>query len=131
MRRLKYWGPSFFWASLIFYLSNQPGSSLPSTGIFSIPGIDSVLHFIEYGILAFFMIYAFENDCRNIRLKKRFTLILIISFSYSLLDEIHQIPIQDRYFDIKDLINNLMGISFVLCMFYYFNFRKYLIENKK
>ncbi len=128
MKRIFLWIPFLLWAFLISYLSNQPGSSLPSTVFFSIQNIDKSFHFVEFAILTFFFIYAVENDLKNFSLQKRFGMVFLINSIYAFFDEIHQLIIPERFFDITDIISNISGIMFVLSICYGFGFRKFLVK---
>ena len=115
MRRIKLWIPSIIWAIFIFYLSNQPGSNLPKSGIFAVEGIDRIGHFLEFFIFALLAAYGIENDRKNLGLLKKIWFLILISSLYALSDEVHQIPISERFFDIIDLIVDISGVvTFVI-----------------
>lgn len=127
MGRIKYWLPSVLWAFAIFYLSSKSGGDFPSGGIFSIEGIDKPVHFILYGSLAFFISFGFEKDLIRIPIKKRVLYISVISFLYSVSDEVHQFFVPDRHFDINDIFHNLLGILFAISLLYGFNLKRFFI----
>ncbi len=68
-------------------------------------------HFFEFGILYFLLIMAFLSYGH---LKKWLEIIVvIISLTYGLVDEIHQIFVPFRSFSIFDLVKNAVGVFVV------------------
>jgi len=99
--------PIIIYMGIIFYFSSQPVISidvaLKEKGFF----IERwLLHIIEYAILSLLLYRAL------IKTKfKNYSLILAVSIStlYSLSDEIHQIFVIGRSFDVLDLIFDFTG----------------------
>jgi VanZ family protein len=74
-------------------------------------GIDKIEHFLAYTVLAFLLGLAFNfQSVFQINLKQRFLVSFILSVTYAILDEVHQIPIPGRYFDWWDLFSDFIGI---------------------
>jgi len=98
--------PFFFVYSIIFYLSSRTVSELPS----SIP--DVIPHFIEYFVLSFF----FMRIVRTAN-KKNILFLLIFLLLLAFLDEVHQLFVPTRFFSIKDVFMDLLGITFGIILY--------------
>jgi len=73
--------------------------------------LDYLIHFCEYGFLAFMSYLAFTGN--NFRVSAlRFILVTLCVILFALLDEYHQKFIPGRTFNPKDLISNISGIIF-------------------
>jgi VanZ family protein len=71
--------------------------------------LDYLIHFCEYGFLAFLAYLSFTGkDFRTNR--KRLIIITLALIFFSLADEYHQILIPGRTFNVKDILSNLGGI---------------------
>ena len=94
------------YCALIFYLSSLPGDSIPK-----LPVSDKVIHFFLYlglGLLTtyFFFSLQFFNS--------RFRIIMItlgLVTLYGLSDEIHQLFVVGRNFEVLDLFVDIIGAS--------------------
>ncbi|MGG1629485.1 VanZ family protein [Rossellomorea sp. NRS-1567] len=80
------------------------------------------LHLIEFGIL-YVLIVLFQLSFGNLNRRKEITAI-ILSFLYSVTDEIHQLFVPFRTFSVGDLIKNLIGILIMWWLFRYLHNRK-------
>jgi VanZ family protein len=98
----------YIWLITIFTLTSWPTLALPSHNIL---GLDKLAHFAVYLVLAFLML---KKDNSIIKKQHYFWAVLIPT-----LDELHQIPIPGRYFDISDIAADLLGFAviFVLIRF--------------
>jgi VanZ family protein len=98
------------YCALIFYLSSLPGNSLPN-----LPVSDKIIHFFLYlglGLLITYFFYSLKFF--NSRLK----IIMITSgfiALYGLSDEIHQLFVVGRDFDVLDLFVDIIG-GFAGCL---------------
>jgi hypothetical protein len=105
------------YCSLIFYLSHQ--SELPSTG-FSFPGMDKVAHGVMFGGLAATVAVGLRRS-NDVILPWRLSLIpFFFAAFYGLMDEIHQLFVIDRTFDVLDIVADVAGALLVqvfLCRF--------------
>jgi VanZ family protein len=97
---LKIYLPPVLIYGLISLASHLPGSRFPS----GIP--DFLPHFIEYGVLSFFFMRMFQGRARL----RIITAGLISLLLLAALDEFHQYFIPTRYFSLKDLFADLLGI---------------------
>ena len=122
---IRYWLPLLVYSVLIFYLSSLPLNGLKekeSKETFGIPD-DVFNHLLEYGFLAILSYRAFSNSKINILNKKAFLIAILFTISYGIIDEIHQLFVPTRLFEIKDIISNSIGTFIILF--------KNFIKNKK
>jgi polysaccharide biosynthesis protein VpsQ len=80
------------------------------------------IHLIEFGIL-YILIIVFLLSFGYISRRKELTAI-IISFLYSVTDEVHQLFVPFRSFSVGDLIKNLIGILLMWMLVRYLHQRK-------
>jgi polysaccharide biosynthesis protein VpsQ len=80
------------------------------------------LHLIEFGIL-YILIILFQLSFGYLSRLKELTAI-IISFLYSVTDEVHQLFVPFRSFSVGDLIKNLIGILLMWMLVRYLHKRK-------
>ena len=99
--------PSIIIAIIIFYFSSQsnplPPSEEPFSPVILFLDVNSILHVCEFGIFSFFVAFGFT---------KKFKTHYLIFFSiiYAISDEVHQHFIPNRYFDVYDVIVDIVGI---------------------
>lgn len=89
MEWLRYWGPVFAYAGVIFYLSSLPNpqDKLPSfIGLFS----DKALHAVEYAMLGGLFYRAFRWGTNDVVKPWAGFLAVLATSLYGLSDEIHQ-----------------------------------------
>lgn len=91
------------WAGVIFVGSSIPGSTLPAA-----PSVvPFVVHLVEYFILGMVVVstlYHF-HDAEHVRDT------LLIGMLYAFTDEVHQLFVVGRHFDVRDLLVDLLGIA--------------------
>jgi polysaccharide biosynthesis protein VpsQ len=80
------------------------------------------LHLIEFGIL-YILIILFQLAFGYLSRRKELTAI-ILSFLYSVTDEVHQLFVPFRSFSVGDLIKNLLGILLMWMLIRYLHKRK-------
>ncbi|OXS59071.1 VanZ like protein [Bacillus sp. V-88] len=80
------------------------------------------LHLIEFGIL-YVLIVLFQLSFGNINQRKEI-IAIILSFLYSVTDEIHQLFVPFRTSSIGDLVKNVIGILLMWMLVRYINKRK-------
>lgn len=98
------------WIIIILTVSSVP--SLPTIKIDSgksIIRLDYFIHFFEYGLLAF-MAYVYFTDLRFEMSQKKYAIVTAGLIFLSMADELHQILIPGRYFNVKDMLSNVLGI---------------------
>ena len=69
-----------------------------------------IYHLLEYFVLSFFLFRAFNGY----NVKNAFLLSILISTLYGVTDEIHQLFVPGRAFEIKDIFIDLLGSCFIL-----------------
>jgi VanZ family protein len=90
-------------------------SSIPSVPVLKIHTakaeirLDYLIHFCEYGFLAFMAFLTFAGNEFKISYKK-FIFITICLIAFAILDEFHQKLIPGRSFNVKDILSNIAGI---------------------
>lgn len=102
------------WIITIVLVSSVP--SVPTLKIHTAKAdirLDYLIHFCEYGILAFMAFLSFAGNEYKMSYKK-LILITLGLISFAILDEFHQKLIPGRAFNVKDIFSNLMGIFAVL-----------------
>ena len=100
-----YWVPTVLWMGIIFFLSTLPESITPGRDILS----DKVCHASEYFILAFLILFALQRTTQ-VRFSTSFWITLAWGAVYGLIDEIHQLYVPTRQFDVRDLAADVCGV---------------------
>jgi len=101
---IKLWFPVIFWCGLIFYFSSVPNLRTARNPQWD-EVIRSSLHLIFYAIL-FGLFFRAVNFTKK---KKNFCLPLALSFFYGFSDEVHQIFVLTRTFQLQDLVIDFLG----------------------
>jgi len=106
------------WIIIIFTLSSIPSlKPLRIETQKSFIRLDYLIHFCEYGSLAFLAYLSFAE--RNFRMNmKKYFLITAGLILFSLIDEFHQKLIPGRTFNVKDIYSNIAGLvaGLVFCV---------------
>jgi VanZ family protein len=113
------------WMVTILTVSSLP--SLPTPKLKLNAGkveirLDYIIHFCEYGALAFLVFLSFVNK-EFILLLRKYLFLTSMIILFALLDEFHQKLIPGRSFNPKDILSNISGVMAGL-IFCYFMFRK-------
>lgn len=95
----------------LFVLSHQSKLPIPTTGLFSLPGIDKVAHAILYAGLAMCFSLGLQRSNEVVRPWVQCFIPLIFAILYGLSDEIHQLFVPKRSFDWWDLCADGVGAS--------------------
>jgi VanZ family protein len=98
------------WALTIIIVSSIP--NIPTLKIHtakSVFRLDYMMHFCEYGVLAFMTFLSFARNEFTISYKK-FIVITVSLILFAILDELHQKLIPGRTYSIKDIASNMTGI---------------------
>lgn len=118
--KLRLWLPVILWAVIIFFFSANPDpyKYLPEAWRSLVPlrevsdsslaeWIGQVMHFVEYAVLAFLVARAVHKT--KPEYPKITLLVLILAMVYALSDEIHQLFVPGRAFQVVDLMIDLLG----------------------
>ena len=98
------------WIITIVLVSSVP--SIPTLKIHAAKTeirLDYLIHFFEYGVLAFMAFLSFAGKEFKMSYRK-FILITLCLIMFAILDEFHQKLIPGRSYNIKDIISNISGI---------------------
>ena len=111
------WAAFTVYCVIIFVGSSIPGDRIDIDG----PGIDKLIHTIEYSILSLLLFLSLRLST-TIKTNAVFWVSAIGSSLYGLSDEIHQLLVPFREFDVLDIICNTSGsIIGAYVMFRYLN----------
>jgi VanZ family protein len=98
------------WLTIIIILSSIP--NIPTLKIHTQRAdfrLDYIMHFGEYGVLAFMAFLAFAEDEFRIY-RKRFITITIGLLLFAVLDELHQKLVPGRICSIRDVASDVTGV---------------------
>lgn len=115
-----YYIPWFAVLFLIFAISSQPADTLPH---FENNVIDKIAHIVEYGILGFCTV-----RIGNLLLNRKsgntsnhymllFIGVFLFVAGFGLFDEIHQIFVEGRTFDLVDLMMDIIGVTLIIIVY--------------
>ncbi|MBD3193501.1 MAG: hypothetical protein GF317_00485 [Candidatus Lokiarchaeota archaeon] len=94
--------PAIAYGILIIILSSLSHSHPVDTSkIFDID-FNMILHIIEYALFSFLLFFSFNSKYQN-----RYLFIFLVLFAIS--DEIHQYFVLNRFFDLLDIILDIIG----------------------
>jgi VanZ family protein len=100
----------FAWAAVVIYsVLIFVGSSIPGDRIeLGIPGIDKLIHTVEYLILSILLFTSLKLG-KTIGTKAVFWITVAGSSLYGFSDEIHQLFVPLRQFDVLDIASDVSG----------------------
>ena len=98
------WAAFTIYSVVIFLGSSIPGDRIDIDG----PGIDKLIHAVEYLILSLLLFLSLRLSS-TIRMNAIFWISAIGSSLYGLSDEIHQLFVPLREFDVLDIVCNTSG----------------------
>jgi VanZ family protein len=100
----------FAWATVVSYCALIfIGSSIPGNRIaLGISGIDKLIHTIEYSILSV-LLFRSLTVSTTIQTESVFWIAVSVSSLYGLSDEVHQIFVPLRQFDVLDIASDASG----------------------
>lgn len=107
---LKKYPLTIIWGGIIFGLSVLPGSEVEKLNLFEIDWFDKLGHFGCYGILAVLLGFEIKKQFNKPPFRFIFSRIFWSVFFLGFLIELIQgIFLPSRYFDITDILSNIMG----------------------
>ena len=98
----------------IFYFSSIPGGG--SEGNI---WISRTYHFAIFFLFSFFFFVTIKGN-KEIK-TKHILIVIIISIVHGISDEVHQLFVPLRYFSIKDILTNTLGIFSSMIIYLYAN----------
>ena len=93
------------WASLIFYLSSQPGIDTPLL----FPGQDKLFHLIAYAVLGFFVMGSVRPSANGHHTRQQIWFVVLLVMFYGISDEIHQYFVPGRSSEVVDALADALG----------------------
>jgi len=113
MFRKKYaWIAPLSWALLIFYVSSR--STLPSLVEFK--SSDKFMHVLAYIPMGFLLMYAMRETPELFPSKQAF-LAALLGTLYGISDEIHQLYVPGRHFELLDIAADSAGVILGIIIF--------------
>jgi len=100
---------------LVYNISSRP-ISLPQVEVVPLIGIDKLLHFVEYGVMAFFVCRAMSVTTGSPLSKTTLFAAIVICAVYAALDEIHQSFVPARNCSVADFIADGVGAMAVVLL---------------
>jgi glycopeptide antibiotics resistance protein len=105
------------WTVIILFLSLTPGNEIPHFNWEIVP-FDVIVHLAVYAVLSHSMLVGFNKQRDFPYLRKKASIIVIaITTVLGLLLEVMQIAVEGRFFDVKDIIANTIGVLFGVLAF--------------
>lgn len=98
------WFVVLLYAGSVFAVSAVPGNSLPSFGV-----SDKLLHAAEFGVLAFLLCRALRVQIPTYSRHFIMSISILITISYGVTDEAHQLLVANRMTDLADLAADGFG----------------------
>ncbi|NNE29982.1 MAG: VanZ family protein [Saprospiraceae bacterium] len=119
---LKAFFPAIVWSLIILGLSTMPGVSLPQSWA-DLISFDKLAHLVVYALLSFLVLRALSKiEGLN---RKNLVKTLVFCGLYGILMESIQYGFfPDRYFEVLDIIANIIGSFIGAWMFYYLHRKK-------
>lgn len=116
MKNVLRWGPVIVWMGIIFYLSHQPATSLEKMLPYFnrlFPSMQSFNwgHFLAYFILGLCMLLALGSKFNHWKGK---IVVVIVCTLYGITDEVHQLYVEGRHFDVADIRNDAIGAALAM-----------------
>jgi hypothetical protein len=106
---LRAWWPALITAVGIFFASSMPASNIPGRWP---PGTDKVVHALVYGLLAGLVARAWWRRARGpVTALQLFLAAASVAVGYGLTDEVHQLFVPGRHFELADLAADAVGAS--------------------
>lgn len=111
MNKLLRFGPVIAWMVIIFYLSHQPATNLEKMLPYFhrlFPAMQSFNwgHFLAYFILGLCMLLALGSKFNHWKGKG---IVILLCTLYGITDEVHQLFVEGRHFDVGDIRNDAIG----------------------
>lgn len=101
----------------IFHFSSLSGVAGAGTGGGN--WIPRIYHFVIFFLFSFFLFVAIKGN-KKVKIN-HLLLVLIISVSHAILDEVHQMFVPFRYPSFSDILTNSLGIFFSVLIYLYVN----------
>lgn len=113
---MKYYIPSIICGIFIFLLSVTSGANFPET-FKDLMSMDKIGHAVAYGTQAFLVFWAFQKNKGYLSFLQIISLAALVAFYGFLLEIIQYYFFPGRYFEVLDILANIMGIVIILLIF--------------
>ncbi|MEY3577710.1 MAG: VanZ family protein [Bacteroidota bacterium] len=101
-------GPALLWTGLIFYLLSMDTSGAAELSLLKIYGIDKLIHFALFGILAYLLVTYFLSPATK-HPNQTIWMIIILSSTYGMGMEYYQQYFTNRSFSYWDGVADALG----------------------
>ena len=108
---------SITFAVFITVISLIQFKTSPGSGLFNIPYMDKIVHFILYGILSFLLLRDSGSNLKSIT----YIIIIFLCLSFGGIIELIQISQPGRSGEFLDLLANVAGSITAIPVFYLYN----------
>lgn len=103
---------TFLYCAVIFFLSSQPDLGLDPPRWLDWPQSDKAVHFVLYGGLAGIVALGlWRSSGRTLAARTLLAAPIAFAVLYGLSDEIHQLFVRNRTFDLLDLLADATGAT--------------------
>lgn len=109
----RYAGLTALYCGIIFLMSSKSAPPTSDWEIFSFPASDKIAHALLYAGLATIVSFGLWRSNDTIRPALHFGIPVIFSVFYGLSDEIHQVYVAERSFELMDLLADGIGATIV------------------
>jgi VanZ family protein len=110
---------SILWTIFIIVGSIISGETLDNVSFLKIPHLDKVIHFLWYFVL-FILWYSFllSKNYKFVSLSYRLIVFLVLSAFGLMMEIVQKLFASHRYFEINDLLFNILGLFLGLLFFF-------------
>ncbi len=102
------WAPALVWVGVLFFASSLPGTAFPKVGW---PLADKAVHLGLYGVLGALVVLGARRAWPNFGMIRLVVRSVLIATTFGLSDEIHQLFVPFRSFDLWDLLADTLGAA--------------------
>ncbi len=116
---LRVWGPTVVWLLVILTATSVPGKAGAAGN-----GVDKFGHLVAYGVLGALLRRFWQLTGRLSGSRLWPAALLIMGSIWALLDELHQIPIAGREFELSDVAADVIGLLAGFWLAAYWQYRQ-------
>ncbi|HEX72879.1 MAG TPA: VanZ family protein [Candidatus Hydrogenedentes bacterium] len=109
----RYWLLTLAYCAVIFWMSSRPLEDFPEV---ETPGADKAVHMALYGGLTVIVSLGLRRSGRPVRPAVQFFAPIVFAAIYGVSDELHQILVPTRSFDLWDVVANTAGAVLAQCI---------------
>lgn len=109
----RYWFLTLAYCGVIFWMSSRPLEAFPEV---ETPGADKAVHMVLYGGLTVIVSLGLRRSGRPVRPAVQFFGPIVFAVLYGVTDELHQMLVPSRSFDLWDVAANTAGAALAQCI---------------